>query len=380
MPRGSCPRPLALGSIWRYGHREGATSHGAPGRGSVRLVHRVGGPFARSALTVGAVTVFVTLVVREPWLVTGHVRADEIPHFLGLIAHGELVILFDWRYWLVLGLLGVLELRYPARPDEGLFSVGAAQDLVWLLVAPLFLQTVVRAWYGVLLNVHEHLLSGITLDVGRVVGSTGAVLLAVVIYDFLGWLSHVIRHRSPSLWSFHAVHHSQRAMSPLADKRVHFMETIVLATLATAPMILLGLSARTGGLIVLALIAHSAFTHSNIRTDLGPLRGIVVTPQSHRVHHSILPEHADTNFGVVLLVWDRLFGTYSAARGEYPATGIVDAQFPLEQSARPAALVRTLTSQVVHPFASIGRRLRATFLDSPAFSWWQARVAVNGRP
>jgi sterol desaturase/sphingolipid hydroxylase (fatty acid hydroxylase superfamily) len=346
----------------------------------VRLVHRVGGPFARSALTVGAVTVFVTLVVREPWLVTGHVRADEIPHFLGLIAHGELVILFDWRYWLVLGLLGVLELRYPARPDEGLFSVGAAQDLVWLLVAPLFLQTVVRAWYGVLLNVHEHLLSGITLDVGRVVGSTGAVLLAVVIYDFLGWLSHVIRHRSPSLWSFHAVHHSQRAMSPLADKRVHFMETIVLATLATAPMILLGLSARTGGLIVLALIAHSAFTHSNIRTDLGPLRGIVVTPQSHRVHHSILPEHADTNFGVVLLVWDRLFGTYSAARGEYPATGIVDAQFPLEQSARPAALVRTLTSQVVHPFASIGRRLRATFLDSPAFSWWQARVAVNGRP
>ena len=199
----------------------------------------------------------------------------------------------------------------------------------------------------------------------------------MVIFDFLGWLSHVIRHRSPTLWSFHAVHHSQRAMSPLADKRVHFMEAIVLATIATAPMILLGLSARTGGLIVLALVAHSAFTHSNICTDLGPLRGIVVTPQSHRFHHSIRPEHADTNFGVVLLVWDRLFGTYSASTGEYPATGIVDARFPLEQSARPTALVHTLASQVVHPFISTSRRLRANALDS-------ARVLVvagaGGRP
>ena len=71
--------------------------------GSVSLVRCVRGRLFRLGLIVGAVTIFVTLVVREPWLVTGHVRADELPHFLGLIAHGELITLFDWRYWLVLG-------------------------------------------------------------------------------------------------------------------------------------------------------------------------------------------------------------------------------------------------------------------------------------
>jgi len=305
---------------------------------------------ARPALVAALSIVLGALLVRSPSVLTVHLQPEQLGHSVRHIARMELDTLLGWRYWLVLGLLGALELRYPARPGEGLSSLGAAQDLVWLLLAPLFVQTLVRFHEGILVAVHQRLLGGATLHLERALGSGGTVVAAIVVYDFFGWLTHVIRHRVPTLWRFHEVHHSQRSMSPLADKRVHFVEAIVIATIALLPMIMLGLAPRTGGAIAAASLFYTAFIHSNIRTDLGPLRRVLVSPQAHRVHHSVHPEHADTNFGVILLVWDRLFGTLAKAEGEYPTTGVSDAWFPIERSARPASLVHTYARQVLHPF------------------------------
>jgi sterol desaturase/sphingolipid hydroxylase (fatty acid hydroxylase superfamily) len=88
------------------------------------------------------------------------------------------------------------------------------------------------------------------------------------------------------------------------------------------------------------------------------LRYVLVTPQSHRVHHSIEPEHQDKNFGAILSIWDHLFGTQYRKYDEYPDTGITDNSFPHEDSFRPGRAAVTMTGQLIYPFRLLARYLR----------------------
>ena len=113
---------------------------------------------------------------------------------------------------------------------------------------------------------------------------------------------------------------------------------------------------------------HTRMYHSNIRTNLGWLRYIFVTPQSHRVHHSIEPRHHDTNFGLTFSLWDQLFGTQYRGYDEYPATGIDDEGFPSEQVGKEKlGVVRRLVSQLMYPFEAIAREAAGT--TDPAQSY-----------
>jgi sterol desaturase/sphingolipid hydroxylase (fatty acid hydroxylase superfamily) len=102
---------------------------------------------------------------------------------------------------------------------------------------------------------------------------------------------------------------------------------------------------------------YTRFYHGNIRTNLGPLRYVLVTPQSHRIHHSIEPRHLDTNFGALFSIWDRLFGTQYRGHDEYPETGIADAAFPHEAKGDLRSLLVTPLAQMAYPL----RRRRAHF-------------------
>ena len=86
-----------------------------------------------------------------------------------------------------------------------------------------------------------------------------------------------------------------------------------------------------------------------------PLRWILVTPQSHRVHHSFASEHLDTNFATVFSFWDIIFRTQYMGWDEYPATGIADPDFPLEKNASPGALLGAYARQNVYPFQQVAR-------------------------
>jgi len=83
---------------------------------------------------------------------------------------------------------------------------------------------------------------------------------------------------------------------------------------------------------------------------------VLVTPQSHRVHHSIEGRHSDTNFGSLFSVWDHLFGTQYRRYDEYPDTGIEDAAFPVERSTRIRDLLVTPIVQMAYPFQRILRK------------------------
>jgi sterol desaturase/sphingolipid hydroxylase (fatty acid hydroxylase superfamily) len=181
----------------------------------------------------------------------------------------------------------------------------------------------------------------------------------LLLSDFLNWLHHFIRHKVELFWYFHAIHHSQLEMNLFTDLRVHGFERVIAKPIVFLPLFMLQLDAATAVWLVLAQEWYSRVYHANIRSNYGVLKHFMVTPQSHRIHHSIEPRHRDKNFGVIFTVWDRMFGTLYPSYDDYPDTGVDDPDFPLEGAATPAALARAYFAQMVYPFRQALARARA---------------------
>ncbi len=224
------------------------------------------------------------------------------------------------------------------------------QDLAWFILSPL-LSVTLAAGYLVILSMGVTALFGHwTVNLVPSLGTWRVAVLAFVLADLLAWWSHWAHHHVPSLWQFHAVHHSQREMNVLSDNRTHVVEDLISATIAYLPAWFLGLNTTQAATLAISTVYISAFIHSNIRTNLGVLRYVFISPQAHRVHHSIDPRHYDTNFGTVFSWWDYLFGTHYGNNIEYPATGIIDPRFPLGRSRNPLDAIRTFMAQTWYPF------------------------------
>ncbi len=264
-------------------------------------------------------------------------------------------VVSDPRYWVCLLVLIVAERLHPALAVMPNRRAGLAQDATWFVIQTLLGVTVVAAYLAVLSAGVDAIATWWHPDLVSLIGTGGVAVAAVVVGDLAAWWSHWLHHRSPVLWAFHSVHHSQTAMNVLSDNRQHVVETMVNATLTFLPARLLGLDAATAGALTFLVLAVAAFIHANIRTDLGPLRFVLISPQAHRVHHSVLESHYDTNYGAVFAFWDYLFGTRNPDRHAYPDTGVNDREFPLEQRSDPISLVRTWAAQTAYPFAALRR-------------------------
>jgi sterol desaturase/sphingolipid hydroxylase (fatty acid hydroxylase superfamily) len=310
----------------------------------------------REVIVVGLLVALLSIVVvTAPSLLTAHLDARQLPHSGSLILQNwRDTLLSPWYLGLIVFVL-VLERTIPARVGEGFTSVGAAQDFVWLLLFGALQLTIVRCYYVLLQGASERVFDGFSIHVAAVLGSGGAVAFAFVATDFLNWFTHYARHRVPALWHFHEIHHSQREMNMFTNERVHFVEAMVASTLVFVPAALFDLPGKQIVAIATASLLYQRFFHANVRTNLGPLRHVLVTPQSHRVHHAETAEYYDTNFGVVFSVWDRLFRTRHADDHSYPRVGVADAGVPQEQSRRPMALAGTYVKQLVYPFRAVHR-------------------------
>jgi sterol desaturase/sphingolipid hydroxylase (fatty acid hydroxylase superfamily) len=320
------------------------TSNPAQGRLATKYV----AAFILVLVSVAAVTYFVPKV-------TDHFLHEHGGAVLTDVAKSWSLTILNPLYWSFLLVVALLELRWAAREEEGMLSVGAAQDFAWLLFAPLFNLTIVFFYLQLLNKIYIGPLQSASLDLKPVVGVAFVAVLAFLLADFFMWLSHLIRHKVPAFWRFHQVHHSQTKMSVLTDNRVHFMESIISATISYMPARLLGLSGEASTALAFATVFFTGFIHANLRTNFGPLRWLTVTPQSHRVHHSVEPQHWDRNFGAVLSIWDRLFRTQFKGSNDYPAVGIQDPSFPMETTLAPSGVLRTYFLQVIHPFRMVAR-------------------------
>jgi len=142
-----------------------------------------------------------------------------------------------------------------------------------------------------------------------------AVVLSVVIMDFIIYLQHVMVHAIPALWRLHRMHHADLDFDVTTGARFHPIEILLSMLIKFATIIVLGPPVVAVVIFEIVLNATAMFNHSNIRLPLtldSILRWFVVTPDMHRVHHSVEDDEANSNFGFSLPWWDRLFGTYRA--------------------------------------------------------------------
>ena len=185
------------------------------------------------------------------------------------------------------------------------------------------------------------------------------VVAAVVLGDLMKWVHHNFMHKVPLLWHFHSVHHSQRELNLFTQARFHAIEFVTLAPIMYLPLVVLNLDFELAVWIVLGIEWYSRITHANLRTHFGPLRFALVTPQSHRVHHSREHRHHDQNFGTLFSFWDRLFGTQWPDHEEYPATGIADENFPWEKSVGGTSVLSNYFAQLIYPFQQVVKSWRS---------------------
>ena len=206
-------------------------------------------------------------------------------------------------YWAFVALLTILQWCWPARRDQRTFSVDMAVDVVWFVMGNAMQFTIVAVTLGAVTVAYTELLGKLSLNLQPVLGFWGLAIFAFVFTDLLAWGSHWCHHKVGTLWRFHSVHHSQRQLNALSDNRTHVGEVVAAALIVFVPSQLLGLNVSAAMGLAFIGIYYSAMLHSNIRTNLGPLKYILMGPQPHRVHHSVLSQHFESNFGNgVLLV------------------------------------------------------------------------------
>ena len=174
-----------------------------------------------------------------------------------------------------------------------------------------------------------------------------AGIAAVVALDFILYLQHVMFHAVPFLWRFHMMHHADLDVDVTTGARFHLVEIVVSMIIKLAAVALIGASPRAVITFEILLNATSMFNHGNVRMPGGldrVMRWMVVTPDMHRVHHSVIREETNSNFGFNLPWWDRLLGTYRPApeRGQ---TGMI---LGLNQFRDPSQL--TLPWMLALPF------------------------------
>jgi sterol desaturase/sphingolipid hydroxylase (fatty acid hydroxylase superfamily) len=185
------------------------------------------------------------------------------------------------------------------------------------------------------------------------------VPLAVAALDLAIYLQHVLFHAVPALWRLHRMHHADLEFDVTTGARFHPVEILLSMGIKLGVIAALGTPAVAVLLFEVLLNATSMFNHSNVRmpTRLDRLlRWIVVTPDMHRVHHSILARETNSNFGFNLPWWDRLFGTYR----DQPAAGHLGMTIGIEQFRDPAE--QRLDRMLTQPFRdddgayALGRR------------------------
>lgn len=147
-----------------------------------------------------------------------------------------------------------------------------------------------------------------------------AVVLSVAALDFAVYLQHVLFHAVPVLWRLHMVHHADLDFDVTTGVRFHVLEILLSMGVKMAAVLLFGAPALAVLIFEVVLNATSMFSHGNVRLPRRLdrlLRLVVVTPDMHRVHHSVRPSETNSNFGFNVPWWDYLLGTYR----DQPADG-----------------------------------------------------------
>lgn len=261
-------------------------------------------------------------------------------------------IFFNPVLYFVVPFLLLLEFLFPAKPSQPLIGKGFLQDAIWFVATVPTMILITGVASEVLRHLYNKHLGFLTISSAVAWPTFLQVIAALLVVEFLWWMSHYARHKVHTFWLFHAIHHSQTDLNVFTEDRVHFVDSLAASFLMFIPFYVFQVS----NLYAVAVIGlyrsiHNRFLHANVKINLGWIGWLVTSPQFHRVHHSKDPAHVDKNFGVILSIFDHLFGTAHPSCDVYPETGIDEARFPIEAGSRVRHLPANWLMQTIFPFA-----------------------------
>ena len=179
---------------------------------------------------------------------------------------------------------------------------------------------------------------------------TAKIIIAIILLDLIIYLQHVLFHAAPSLWRLHRMHHADPEFDVTAGSRFHPVEIILSMGIKFMAIAALGAPALSVLIFEVLLNGVSLFNHANLKLPLRAdriLRRFIVTPDMHRVHHSVVMSETNSNFGFNVPWWDHLFGTYRAQpKVGHEAVNIGIGQFG---AARDQRLDRLLIQPFIGP-------------------------------
>lgn len=145
-------------------------------------------------------------------------------------------------------------------------------------------------------------------------GIFATIIISFIVLDFFGgWLVHIVEHKVPLLWRFHIIHHADNNIDVTSGLRHHPGESILRGLFFFAGILVSGAPMYTVMIFQTILVFATAFTHANIslpRSVDRLLSYVIVSPNMHKVHHHWKQPFTDSNYGAILSIWDRIFGTF----------------------------------------------------------------------
>lgn len=221
--------------------------------------------------------------------------------------------------FILLGVIFIPIERLCKKRDQPIFRDDWREDLFYFFFSSLFVQVLAylsltpsMTWLG------QTAWAG---GLRELVASQPLVLQffeIMFLVDLVQYFFHRAFHEVPFLWRFHSVHHSAKQLDWIAGSRMHLFEMVLLRSVTTLPMYLIGFAEPVLYAYIFVVYLVSTFVHSNIRYQFGWLQYVMVTPRFHHWHHGIDDEAMDINYSVHFPFIDRIFGTYHMPGDSWP--------------------------------------------------------------
>jgi len=223
---------------------------------------------------------------------------------------------FDEAFFLIGGailLIEIAELVFKGEFRQKTFieMLASASTQIPYLVVEAFILTAAYALYYVL---------AYSFIPWSIPTTWWSVALVLILADLTYYWEHRIAHEVRLLWTQHAVHHSSRDMNIVTGVRFGPLEG-VWSAIAHLPLVFIGFAPELVFFGIIVVLAYQTWLHTELIGKLGPLEWVLNTPSHHRVHHGCDDKYLDRNYGGMLIVWDRLFGTFQIEE-ETPRYGL----------------------------------------------------------
>jgi sterol desaturase/sphingolipid hydroxylase (fatty acid hydroxylase superfamily) len=217
--------------------------------------------------------------------------------------------------WFLLNLLAYslifipLERLFARLPEQGIFRSGWRTDLTYFFVSALLVQVTTVLTLTPAMTLFDWAVWPALQRTVRGWPAAVQFLALLAVADFTQYWVHRAFHRIPTLWRFHAIHHSAEHMDWVAGSRLHLVDVAVTRGLTYVPIYLMGFAEAPLYTYLVVVSAQATFIHANVRFGFGPLRWLIATPQFHHWHHADEVQAIDKNFAVHLPIIDAVFGT-----------------------------------------------------------------------